>query len=126
MTRRSLVMSFVSVVLGLSFVFQGCGTPVVDGIPVAITPPGVQVAVNNTVSINISLSIPRQKEGTLYIIIDNPEIVLPAAQTTEVKVAAGVSSVPFSLQGIKAGRTTIRARMENEGEVVSTSVLVTP
>lgn len=125
MTRRNLVMLFVSCVLGASLMFQGCGTPVIDGIPVSITPPVVRTNVNGVVSITISLSKSREKEGTLFIVIDDTSVILPASETTEVKVPAGASSVTFALQGIKSGRTNIRARMEDQGELVSAQVVVT-
>lgn len=125
MSRRTL-LSVLGVVLLTAGAFQACGTPVYDGLPVSITPPVFQVRVNKVSTILVSLSKPREKEGTLYIIIDDTSVLLPAAQKTEIKVPAGASSVPFSFQGIKAGTTNIRARMDNEGEAVSAQVRVVP
>lgn len=124
MIRRALLVMGVGFMV-LSFgLIQGCGTPVYDGIPVSISPPVIQMRVNQVVSVLVTLSRPRDKAGKLYIIIDNPSVLLPASSKTEIEVPAGQATVNFSIQGIGAGRTLIRARMENEGEVVSTQVEV--
>lgn len=123
MIRQVFVMGFGVLFLGVGL-FVGCGTPVYDGIPVSISPPVIQMRVNQVVSVLVTLSKPRDKAGKLYIIIDNPKVLLPASTKTEVEVPVGQATVNFSVQGIDVGRTLIRARMENEGEVVSTQVEV--
>ncbi len=107
-----------------SGLLQGCGTPVRDGQPVSITPTVVQVKVNDVTTITVSLSIARKKEGKLFIVIGDTSIVLPADEKTEIIVPPGRATVTFSLQGVKEGITTVTARMDNEGAVITPSQVV--
>jgi hypothetical protein len=118
------VPMFLGVVLFVGLLLQGCGTPMRDGLPVSITPSVIRVKINDVTTMLVTLSRPREKAARMIIMIDDPSIIRPAVESSEVAVAEGQNTVSFTLQGVKEGRTTLRARIVDEGEAISAQVLV--
>ncbi len=111
---------------GLIWFTSACGTPVRDGLPVAFIPNVIRVKVNDVASFQVSLTKPREKEGVMLFKIDDETVILPAKGKTEVPVSPGQSYVTFAIQGIKAGITTIYAKLKDEGEQIAAKVIVSP
>ena len=121
---RRIPFLFSLLMLWFGFVgFSGCGTPMRDGLPVAIVPNYAQVKVGETFTIEVTLSKPREKAGKMVFSIKDVQIVRPASRTADISVQPGQSAVYFSFQGVKAGRTTIWARLD-DSMPVSTEVIV--
>lgn len=109
----------------LAFVglFAACGTPNVDGSVLNINPSIVRVGVNQVTTVQVFLTKPREKAGVLQFFIDDSSIVAPATVKAEVAVAAGQDMISFDLQGLAAGTTNIKAKLDGNF-VVSVPVVV--
>ena len=125
MIRRTIfIFTSLFALLFVSFGFSGCGTPIRDASPVSINPTVIRVKVNDVVSVQVNLSKAREKAATMSFIIDNPDILRPAAAQTSVDVAVGQDAVSFTFQGIKAGTTLLRARFADSEEIKADVVVV--
>lgn len=107
---RKTLMSLC--LLSLVGMFSACGTPITDGVVLNINPTVVRVGVNEVTTVQVFLTKPREKAGELTFYIDDSSILAPATKEGKVAVQPGQDMISFDVQGIKTGRTGIKAKLD--------------
>ena len=95
---------FLLVTLGMA-----CSPAITDGVPTTINPSTLRISVNETATLTVFLSKPREAEGALTLTYDDPAIAQNSDGAKEIKIQPGDSSISFEVQGLKEGDTKIYA-----------------
>ncbi len=121
MTRLTRLFSFI--LLGIALFSFGCSNHFSDAVPTSISPPYFRVKVNDTITVSVFLSQPRQEAGKVKFSISDTNILRPAVTPSEVNVEKGTDVVFYEVQGIKAGEAILYAELD--GVRVQARVIVT-
>jgi YbbR domain-containing protein len=120
LVRKLLVVAFAFGVLAMG---MGCGTPIKDGVVLAINPSVVRVGVDKVATVQVVLTKARTEDGTMTFLVDDNTIIGAASGTSEVSVKKGDDMVFFDIQGLKQGTTRLKAKLDGN-IVISAPVIV--
>jgi hypothetical protein len=103
----------------------GCAPVITDGVPVNINPSFLTIAVNQTATLTVFLSKPREAAGELQISFDDPDVAKKEPGDSTVTIEPGDNTVAFQVQGKSLGRTRIYVKL-GESARISSVIDVTP